>query len=91
MPCSVGEIVWSVEWQKWCEYEDEYKECGECAFCPYEYCKSDKEYFIRKMPATLACIANIAYHIDNPSDDFKVYLTREEAEKELEEMKNERK
>jgi len=88
LPCKVGDTVYAIDWEKWCKHEDEYKDSNKCVFCPYEHCESGMEYFVKAVPVTLACIANIVWHKENPSDNFRVYLTYEEAMKALEEMKN---
>lgn len=84
--CAVGDTVYAVSFRKKC-----YKTGStylvnddlECAFCESESaCKAKHEYFIEEIKATLPIIGNL---IDRP-EDFRVFLTRQEAEDKLAEM-----
>ena len=91
LPCKVGDTVYSVSFKKKCAEMEEnggylINQNMDCAFCENENCKSKEEFFIEEITATLPIIANIIRHKNNESDDFMIYLAREEAEKKLEEM-----
>lgn len=88
LPCAVGDTLYSVRFRKiYCEkIENEYVTNRGllCALCEKESdCQSKTEYFIEEIKATLPIIANLI----NGSDDFTIYLTRQEAEDKLEKMR----
>lgn len=91
LPCKVGDTVYSVSFKKKCKETEEnggylINQNMSCAFCDNENCKSKEEWFIEEITATLPMIANIILEKDKDSDDFMIYLIREEAEKNLKEM-----
>lgn len=91
LPCKVGNTVYSVSFKKKCPETNEnggylINQNIDCAFCDNENCKSKEEWFIEEITATLPMIANIILEKDKDSDDFMIYLIREEAEKKLKEM-----
>lgn len=88
LPCAVGTTLYAVSFKIYCKYEESGYLIGEdinCAFCNNR-CKSKKEWFIHEIKAELPVIANLILYKDNPSDDFMIYLTREQAEQVLKEM-----
>lgn len=88
LPCKVGDTVYMISSEKWCELEDDYVN-GDLT-CIVNRCdrKCKEKYVIEKIPATLSCIANIVRHKENPSEDFRVYLTKEEAREVLKEIRD---
>lgn len=90
LPCAEGDIVYTIGWRKWCKQVNNYIFGNIICLKCMENCGMKMEYFIKEISAPLSMIANIVSHKNNPSEDFHVYLTREEAEKALEAMKNDR-
>lgn len=91
LPCAVGTTLYAVSFKIKCKYEEIgylIDEDINCAFCDKQ-CNSKKEWFIHEIKANLPTIANLILHKDNPSDDFRIYLTREQAEQSLKEMESE--
>lgn len=85
LPDSLNRILYQINyrWTECIEYGEEYNKC-ETYNCKYD-CDSRKEYYIAETYLKYISIGNYYDRLGKT-----VFSTREEAEKKLEEMKNER-